>query len=191
LTTSSRGTESCFPLTERAHGGNTQPAAEVYTSMMKTILSLCLAVLLAACASYSGRGLRPGASTESELRAVMGEPAMTFSNADGSRQWAYPRGPLGTQTFMAHLSRDGIVQAIEPVLDDGTFNAIQPGLTEDQVLRMIGPPRETMAFPRTGHVAWDYKYTDTWGYASIFSVTFDRDRRVVSKISQRIERNRL
>jgi hypothetical protein len=146
--------------------------------------------VLASCASYDGRGLRPGASTEAELRQVMGEPAMQFANPDGSRELAYPRGPLGSQTFMAHVSREGIVQAIEPVLSDGTFNAIQPGMTEDQVLRMIGPPRETMAFPRLGHVAWDYKYQDTWGYQAIFSVTFDRDGRVVSKISQRLERNR-
>jgi hypothetical protein len=157
---------------------------------MKILPALILALMLASCASYDGRGLRPGASTEAELRQVMGEPAMLFSNSDGSRQLVYPRGPQGTQTFMAQVSRDGIVQAIQPVLNDDTFNAIQPGLTKDEVLRMIGPPRDTMAFPRLGHEAWDYKYTDTWGYAAIFSVTFDRDGRVVSKISQRIERNR-
>lgn len=150
-------------------------------------IALCLAT---ACASYDGRGLRVGASTEAELRQVMGEPAMQFANPDGSRQLAYPRGPLGSQTYMAHVSRDGIVQAVEPVLDDGTFNAIRPGLTRDEVLRMIGPPRDTMAYPRLGHTSWDYKYQDTWGYAAIFSVTFDRDGRVVSKISQRLERSR-
>lgn len=151
---------------------------------------LLVAVALASCASYDGRGLRPGASTEAELRQVMGEPAMQFSNPDGSRELAYPRGPLGHQTFMAHVSRDGIVQAIEPVLGDDTFNAIQPGMTEGEVLRMIGPPRETMSFPRLDQIAWDYKYQDTWGYPAIFSVTFDREGRVVSKISQRIERSR-
>lgn len=157
---------------------------------MKILPALLAAFVAASCASYDGRGLRAGASTEAELRQVMGEPAMQFSNSDGSRQLAYPRGPLGSQTFMAHVSRDGIVRAIEPVLSDGTFNAIQPGMTQDEVLRMIGPPRDTMSFPRLGHVSWDYKYTDTWGYLAIFSVTFDRDGRVVSKISQRFERNR-
>jgi hypothetical protein len=157
---------------------------------VRTLPSLLLAFLLASCASYDGRGLRPGASTEGELRQVMGEPAMQFTDPDGSRVLAYPRGPLGTQTFMARVGRDGVLQAIHPVLNDDTFNAIQPGMTKDDVLRMIGPPRETMAFARLGHVAWDYKYTDAWGYPAIFSVTFDRDGRVVSKISQRIERNR-
>ena len=158
---------------------------------MNILPVLLLVLTLGSCASYDGRGLRPGASTEAELRQVMGEPAMQFSNRDGSRQLVYPRGPQGTQTFMAHVSRDGIVQAIQPVLNDGTFNAIRPGLTKEDILRMIGPPRDTMAFPRLGHEAWDYKYTDTWGYPAIFSVTFDSDGRVVSKITQRIERNRL
>jgi hypothetical protein len=153
------------------------------------ILPGVVLLVLASCASYDGRGLRPGASTEGEVRLVMGEPAMQFQNSDGSRRLAYPRGPLGHQTFMADVGRNGILEDIEPVLRDGVFNAIQPGLSRDEVLRMIGPPSGTMSFPRLGHVAWDYKYKDTYGYAAIFSVTFDREGSVVSKISQRIDRN--
>lgn len=152
---------------------------------MKLASPFVFALLLAACASYGGRGLRPGASTEAEVRATMGEPALQFSNPDGSRQLAYPRGPLGLQTFMVHMGRDGILRSIEPVLSDVTFNAIPPGLTQEGVLRMVGPPRDTMTFPRLGHVSWDYKYEDTWGYPAIYSVTFDREGRVVSKISRR------
>jgi hypothetical protein len=152
---------------------------------MKLASPFVFALLLAACASYGGRGLRPGASTEAEVRATMGEPAMQLSNPDGSRQLAYPRGPLGLQTFMVHVGSDGILRSVEPVLSDVTFNAIRPGVTQEQVLRMIGPPRDTMTFARLGHVAWDYKYYDTWGESAIFSVTFDREGRVVSKISRR------
>jgi len=156
---------------------------------MKILTTLLLMPLLAACAAYSGRGLQPGTSTEAEVRRTMGEPAMQFPNGDGSRQLAYPRGPLGTQTYMVHVRRDGVLDTIEPVLRDGVFNGIRPGLTQDDVLRMIGPPRDTMSFPRQGHTAWDWKYQDTWGYPAIFSVTFDRDGRVVSKISQRLDRS--
>jgi hypothetical protein len=156
---------------------------------MNIAYPLALALLAASCASYDGHTLRPGISTEAELRQVMGQPAAQFSNGDGSRELAYPRGPLGTQTYMAHVSRDGIVQSVKPVLSDDVFNAIQPGMTQEEVLRLIGPPRETMSFARSGTVAWDYKYRDTWGYDAIFSVTFDASGRVVSKISQRIERS--
>jgi outer membrane protein assembly factor BamE (lipoprotein component of BamABCDE complex) len=157
---------------------------------MKILVLLLAALLAAACASYGGASLRPGASSEAEVLQVMGAPAMRFTDNDGSKVLVYPRGPLGTQTFMVRLDARGVVRSIDPVLGDDTFNAIQPGLTTDDVVRMIGPPRETMTFERLGHEAWDYKYVDTWGYPAIFSVTFDRDGRVVSKISQRLERTR-
>ena len=58
-------------------------------------------VLLAACAGYSGSNLKPGLSTLPEVVASMGEPALRWKDPDGGEQLAYPRGPAGTQTFMA------------------------------------------------------------------------------------------
>ena len=154
-------------------------------------LALCLTLaVLAGCASYSGHGLAPGVATEAEVRATMGAPAAEFAREDGGRTLAYPRGPLGTQTYMADLGRDGRLVAIRPVLGDDSFWRIQPGMTRDDVLRMIGPPGQTMAFSLSDTYAWDYRYVDTWGYLAIFSVTFDRRDIVVSKFTQRIERDK-
>jgi outer membrane protein assembly factor BamE (lipoprotein component of BamABCDE complex) len=158
--------------------------------MARTIHALLAASLLAGCASYSGYGLKPGVSTEAEVRTTMGAPAAEFTQGDGSRRLVYPRGPLGTRTFMADVGPDRRLTAVTQVLDDDTFHRIQPGQTREDVLRTIGPPGQSMGFPRTGHTAWDYRYTDTWGYLAIFSVTFDRDGIVVSKFTQRVERDR-
>lgn len=76
------------------------------------------------------------------------------------------------------------------VLNDDILQEIRTGQTREEVARVIGPPVQTMHFPRLDHTAWDYRYVDTWGYPAVFSVTFDAQGRVVSKISQRIERNR-
>ncbi len=151
---------------------------------------LVIAVLLAGCAAYDGRGLQPGVSTESDVRRLMGTPAVEFANADGSRRLAYPRGPLGAQTYMADVGADGKVGAVRSVLTDDTFQQIQPGMTRDEILRMIGPPGETMAFPRLKQVAWDYRFADTWGYQAIFSVSFNENGVVVSKFTRRIERDK-
>ena len=156
---------------------------------MKLIAALIAGAVAAGCASYGGTSLQPGTSTEAQARAVMGQPAVEFPNGDGSRTLAYPRGPLGTQTFMVDLSRDGVVQAVRPVLYDATFYRIQPGMTRDDVLRMIGPPGDTMHFARLDHESWEWRYYDTWGYLAIFSVDFDRDGKVVSKFSRRLERS--
>ena len=155
---------------------------------MKIRAFLAITLTLSACASYDGHSLRAGASTESEVRGVMGAPALEFTGDDGAKRLVYPRGPLGTQTFMASVGRDGVLQEVKPVLKDGTFNRIRPGLTEQDILHMIGPPGETMHFARSDTTAWDYRYVDTWGYLAIFSVTYDNKGIVVSKISRRIER---
>ena len=151
---------------------------------MKQSLMIAAALLAAGCAAYDGAGLRPGASTESELRQAMGAPALELRDPDGSRHYYYPRGPLGHQTFVADVGKDGVLREVRGVLSDDIFNRIRPGLTGDEVLRLIGPPRDKEHFERLGQTAWDYKYVDTWGYGSIFSVMLDRDNIVVGKVTR-------
>jgi len=154
---------------------------------MKIAIPLA-SLALAACASYSGYGLRPGVADENDVRRVMGRPAAELPERDGAKELIYPRGPLGTQTFIAHLDARGVLAGIDQVLDDDHFHEIHEGQTRDEVLRMIGPPGETMQFS-SGQYAWTYRFVDSWGYLSEFSVTFDRSGIVRSKIAIRIERD--
>ena len=78
------------------------------------------------------------------------------------------------------LSRD------VPARSDAVFSRIGPGMPRDEVLRAIGRPDETMAFPMSRTVAWSYIYQDTWGFAAEYSVTFVRQDRVVGTFSRRI-----
>jgi hypothetical protein len=155
---------------------------------MKHATLAIVLVLAAACASYGGRDIQPGVSTQADAVRSMGPPALELANADGSRRLAYPRGPVGLETFMVDVDRNGIVRDIRQVLDDGTFNRIQPGMTRDDVLRLIGPPGDTMEFPRMDQVSWEWRYMDTWRYIAFFSVNFDRNGVVVSKFTRRLER---
>ena len=157
---------------------------------MKPSLLVAAALLGASCAAYDGHSLRPGISTEADVLGLMGPPAVAYRNADGSRRLAYPRGPLGTQTYMVELGPDGLVRDVRNALTDDTFHQIRPGMTRDEVLSLIGPPGETMHFARLDQESWEYRFVDTWGYRAIFSVNFDRSGLVVSKFSRRIERER-
>lgn len=152
--------------------------------------SIFLAVLLAGCAGHGAGTLRPGIDTEADVRTVMGAPAGEYPHADGSRNLAYPHGPLGTQTFMADVGADGKLSRVRAVLNDDTFHQVVPGMSREEVLRLIGPPGEVMEFARLGQVSWDYRFVDTWGYLAIFSVNFDRHWAVVGKFTRRIERDR-
>ena len=157
---------------------------------MKTPVLALTALLGAACATYDGHSLRPGVSTEADVLGLMGRPAVAYVNADGTRRLAYPRGPLGTQTYMVELGPDGRVRDVRNALTDETFHQIRAGMTRDEVLSLIGPPGETMHFARLDQESWEYRFQDTWGYRAIFSVNFDRNGLVVSKFTRRIERER-
>ena len=145
---------------------------------MREALAIAVLALAAGCVSYGGYGIEPGADGQAKVRASMGEPAAKFVNADGGFDWAYPRGPLGYDTFMVHFAANGKVTSVEKVLDLPHFARVTPGLDADAVLRIVGPPGRTEEFPRQRELVWDYRFMDAWGYSSNFSVVFDAERRV-------------
>ena len=152
---------------------------------MKRLVLIACGLLASACAM---QGLRPGATAE-EVVSVMGKPAVELRNPDGTRHLVYPSGPLGMQTYMAHLGGDGRLRGIEQVLDDTRFNSITRGMTTDELLRLIGPPWQRVYFNNLRQTAWDYRYRDSWGYIAILSVMVDDNGQVASRVTQRIERD--
>lgn len=154
-------------------------------SFRTLFLGLVVIALFAGCASYSGRDLEPGIATEAEVRQLMGAPAATWETPEG-QVWAYPRGPMGWHTYLVRFSPRGALASIEQVLDEPHFAKIKVGeMTQDDVRHVIGPPFQTVAFPRRNEVAWDYRFRDLWGYSTIFSVIFDQAGRVKGAVTVR------
>lgn len=154
---------------------------------MKLLIALLVSMLLAACASYSGSGLKPGESRLGDVQGLMGPPAMRWQEADGSVQLAYPRGPLGYHTFMVKLGPDGRLQSIANVLGDEGFAQIHAGLTKEQVLRVLGPPdyNRTVYFKARDELVWDWRFCSVYGIPARFQVLFDGTSGTVrSAISQ-------
>ena len=154
--------------------------------MPRTSIFVAILLAVAGCASYDGRTL-PSGAPESEVKGLMGAPAMEVPVSDGVTRLVYPKGPLGTQTFMADLGPDHRLIAVRNVLTDDVFDGIRAGMTEKDVLAAIGPPNRTMAFSLSNTHAWEYRYLDSWGYLAEFSVTFDANGVMVSKLKRRIE----
>ena len=127
-------------------------------SMMRLTVVL-LTLVLAACASYSGAGLRPGEARLEDVVRLMGQPAMRWQDPDGSIQLAYPRGPAGIHTFMVKLGPDGRLQSNANVLDEAGLARIRPGMTQEQVLRVLGPPdySRTAYFKARDELVWDWR----------------------------------
>jgi hypothetical protein len=143
--------------------------------MLTRALVVALSVLLAACASYDGRGLRPGESGAEQVLAVMGSPALRWTDADGAQQLAYPRGPAGFHTFMVRIGPDGRLRSIENVLDLSHLAQVLPGMSKDQVLRTLGPPDETLTvyFPARDELAWDWRFNEGFPQPMRMIVLFD------------------
>jgi hypothetical protein len=77
------------------------------------------------------------------------------------------------------------------ILSDSQFEQVVPQTwTSERVLQHLGKPWRTVEFARSDTVAWDYRYTDSWGYRAEYSIIFDRGGIVVGKAHTRLERDR-
>ena len=148
---------------------------------MKLWLAIFSMLLLGGCASYSGQGLKPGEDRLENVLHVMGQPAMRWQNADGSVQLAFPRGPMGFHTYMAHIAADGRLQQIEIVMDQKSFARIQVGMTKEEVLYILGPafPGWTAYFKARDELVWEWRYCDLWNEPARFNVLFDNSKATV------------
>ncbi len=149
--------------------------------MTRRLLLLLLTLALSACAAYSGAGLKPGIATEAEVRAVMGAPAMRWDIAGGGGQLAYPRGPAGFQTYMVFIDAAGKLERTVNVLRQDFFAQVQPGMTQAQVLQLIGPPQPQWEayFKSRDELVWEWRFCDSWNQASRFDVLFDGTTKIV------------
>ena len=137
----------------------------------RPVVLLALALLGAGCANFSA--LRPGTPV-AELEQRFGPPAAVWKDADGSEVWEYPRGPLGLETFMITVGPDRAVREVRQALNDDYVFRIHPGMSRDEVRRLLGRPGEVESFDRRDEEVWSWRYQDTAARYMILHVVFDR-----------------
>lgn len=131
-------------------------------------------VMVYGCASYSGAGLKPGVATVADVEATMGIPAMRWDDARGQvSQLAYPRGPAGYVTFMAFFDGAGKLIKIDQVLNERHFALVTVGSTQAEVLKILGPYRDTNVFSARDELDWNYGYCSQNIQRMAYSVMFD------------------
>ena len=142
-------------------------------------LLLVLAALLAGCDPQKISELEEGVSTEADVRARFGEPAAIYEESNGDRTLEYPRQPAGNTNYMILIGADGRMSALRQVLKPENFARVTPGLDSNQVRRLLGRPAKAQTYELKDEEVWDWRFADGQEI-KIFSVTFDRDRRVIS-----------
>jgi hypothetical protein len=130
--------------------------------------ALLALILAAGCANFSA--ISPGDSAP-PVEARVGAPGRVWKNADGSEVWEYPLGPSGVQTFMIDIGPDRTVRAVRQVLREEYFSKVVPGMSRDEVRRLLGRPKEVWYFPARDEEVWTWRYLEVnYSYSTFCSI---------------------
>lgn len=139
---------------------------------------LAAITLLAGCDDQRIKELEEGLSTEIDVRQRFGEPEHIWLEADGSRTLEYNRQPAGRRNYMITIGTDGKMSALRQVLAPHNFEKVQPGMTQEQVRRLLGKPAKQMTYALKQETEWDWNWNDPPARDMIFTVVFGSDGRV-------------
>jgi len=134
---------------------------------------------LVGCDQHQIDRLEEGLSTETEVRAQFGEPAYIWPEPQGAHTLEYNRQPMGHQNYMITIGPDGKMQALRQVVVPHVFAQVHPGMTEQQVRRLLGMPAKRMRFALKQETDWDWNWIDPPSREMLFTVTFGDDGRVI------------
>ena len=128
---------------------------------MRRALALLQTLLLAACASFDGRGLVVGKSTQAEAEALMGPPAQVLPAPEGGRALYFSRMPEGRHVFQVTVDAQGVMRAFEQKLTRQHLNTIvRDESAKDDILKLFGPPGRRGYLKLSEREWWEYKWLD-------------------------------
>ena len=134
--------------------------------------------VLAACDQQKIEKLEEGVSGEREVRAQFGEPASIYVESDGSRTFEYPRQPNGQANYLITIAPDGKMSSLRQVLTPDNFAKVTPGMSKEQLRRMLGRPAKTQRYALKHEEDWDWHYR-VGQQALLFTATFDDDGKLI------------
>ncbi|WP_415872610.1 outer membrane protein assembly factor BamE [Burkholderia ubonensis] len=107
--------------------------------------------------------LQPGVSTIDDVRRQAGKPEIVWQNEDGSQRLEYPRGPNGLNTWMLDFGPDGRLLSITQALTAGNIAKVAPGMTQDNVRRLLGKPATVAQYALSHETVWSWH----WGEGGV------------------------
>jgi len=122
----------------------------------KTVLFFTLLSLVAGCAGYAPSKDTVGQGREG-LLAAMGQPEREYP-LDDATVLHFPRGPAGSHTYFVYIDGNDRVLRWEQVLTETRFDTIQPGMTEEQVVKTLGITKIRHGLARQRGYVWHYRY---------------------------------
>jgi len=144
-----------------------------------TAFSAVAAALLPACDAVNLPEIKPGITTQAEVRSRMGEPGFVHE---------YSRQPAGIHCYMIGFDGRDIVSTLDQVLTPENFARVAPGMRQAEIRRLLGQPAHRQIFRNLGEEVWDWRIQgDIPTEETFFSVYFDLNDGTVRKSGQRVE----
>ena len=141
------------------------------------------ALASAACDPQRISELEEGVSSEFDVRERFGSPEQVWNEADGAHTLEYNRQPAGERNYMITIGTDGKMSALRQVLAPHHFAKVQPGMTQEQVRRLLGKPGKQVTYELKQETEWDWHWTDAPAQEKLFTVVFGADGRVLRAAS--------
>ncbi|MCL2346572.1 MAG: outer membrane protein assembly factor BamE [Desulfobulbus sp.] len=156
--------------------------------LFATLVSLLTAALLPACDAINLPQIQPGITTAAEVLERMGEPGYRYDNDDGTATWEYSRQPNGVHCYMISFDRQQVVSRLDQVLNDANYARVQPGMSREQIRRLLGAPGSRTTFRNLGEEVWEWRIEGMPVMdETYFMVHFDTATGLVKKTSRRVE----
>jgi hypothetical protein len=137
----------------------------------RSLLTMALALLLAACASPLA--LKPGTSIE-EARSTLGRPTAEVKLPDGGTRMQYSGQPNNQSVVNADFDPRGRLRLVEEMMTDESFARVRAGKdTQADVLRDFGPPADRFHYRLSNETAFMYRYFTHGGFKAAMFIYFD------------------
>ena len=144
-------------------------------------------VLLPACDNVALQEIKPGITTAVEVRSRLGNPGAEFTNPDGSVTWEYTRQPQGVHCYMITLNREQIVVSIDQVLTDTNFAAAREGMSQPEILRLLGTPARKVVYNNLQEEIWEWRIQGVpASEETYFNAHFDLTSGLLKKAGKRV-----
>ncbi|MBV9361125.1 MAG: hypothetical protein JO292_07010, partial [Betaproteobacteria bacterium] len=136
---------------------------------MKPAALALIVATLAGCASTGDvyRDVTPGMASN-EVVAHAGKPTTVGKLVDGGAYWDYSRQPY--YTSRVSFGADDRVRDVRNLLTEQNFENLQPGMTLQEVVGVVGPAFIVNRYGN-GTTVWTYRYYD--GVYKLLHATFD------------------
>ena len=139
-----------------------------------------LTASLVACAGLRPPGALPVGTPIAEARQGFG-PSAEYPLPGGGTRLEFRQGSFGRQTYMLDFDAGGRLVSTQQVLTPANFEAIRPGMSQQEVLARIGQPAYTFPVGWQQLQVWNYRFGGLEGDCVVFQVSISIVTRAVTE----------